>query len=123
MHPWLFDSIPLYFVMWGCAAFTGVGVGTLVAVRAGFPASRSAVALAVLAGSILLGSKLLYLAEAHCFPFDDYVPVELRGWLHGFRIPGGMLLLAVALPLVCGALRLPWRRFGDTVIPFAALAL
>ena len=123
MHPLLFELIPLYFVMWVCAALCGGAVGTAVAVRAGFPAGRSAAAITLLALSILAGSKLLYLAEAHWFPLDDYVPPEMRAAAHGFRIPGGILLLALAMPLVCGSLRLPWRQFGDTVIPLAALAL
>ncbi len=123
MRPLLAGSIPLYFVMWACAALTGVSVGTRVAMRAGFPAGRSAGAITLLALSILAGSKLLYLAEAHWFPFDDYVPLEVRGSLHGFRIPGGILAFAVALPLVCGALRLSWRTFGDTIVPLAAVAL
>ncbi len=123
MHPLLFDSIPLYFVMWLCAAGVGIGAGTGVAARAGFPPAPSAIALALLALSILGGSKLLYLAEARFFPFDDYVPEQVRGALHGFRIPGGILALAAAMPVVCRVLRLPWRRFGDVMIPLAALAL
>jgi phosphatidylglycerol:prolipoprotein diacylglycerol transferase len=42
---------------------------------------------------------------------------------HGFRIPGGILLLAAALPAVCARLRLPTLRFADTVMPAAAVAL
>jgi phosphatidylglycerol---prolipoprotein diacylglyceryl transferase len=123
MHPLLFDAIPLYFAAWVCAAITALVLGACVAAHSEFPAGRSMVGIALLAVSILLGSKLLYLAEARWFPFDDYVPTELRGSLHGFRIPGGIVLLAVALPVVCRALGLSWRRFGDTVIPLAAVAL
>ena len=123
MHPLLFHAIPFYFVMWICAATAGVAAGTRCAVRAGFPPGRSATALILLAFSILVGSKLLYLAEAHWFPFDDYVPLEFRGPLHGFRIAGGIVLLAAAMPVVCRVVRLPWRLFGDTTILVAALAL
>jgi phosphatidylglycerol---prolipoprotein diacylglyceryl transferase len=123
MYPLLFDAIPLYFATSVGAALTGLMLGGYVAARSGFPAGRSTVAIALLAVSILLGSKLLYLAEARWFPFDDYVPIELRGSLHGFRIPGGIVLLAVAMPVVYRALGLPWRCFGDTVIPLAAVAL
>jgi phosphatidylglycerol:prolipoprotein diacylglycerol transferase len=123
MHPLLFDTIPLYFLAWVCAAVTGIALGARTAGRAGFPVGRSAGGIALLALSILVGSKLLYLAEALWFPFDDYVPTELRGSLHGFRIPGGIVLLAVAMPVVCRALGLSWRRFGDAVVPLAAVAL
>jgi len=123
MHPLLFRLIPLYFVMWGLAAVTCIGGGSALAARTGFPRGRSALALTLLAVSILAGSKLLYLLEASWFPFDDYVPWEMRGTLHGFRIPGGILVLAVATPLVCGGLGIEWRRFGDAFSPLAALAL
>jgi len=123
MHPWLFQSVSLYLLMWICSAIVGVGLGARVTNRAGFPAGRSTAALMLLALSILVGSKLLYLAESRWFPLDDYVPAMARGSLHGFRIPGGILVLAMAGPVVCRALGLPWRRFGDATIPLAALAL
>lgn len=123
MHPLLFNSIPLYFVMWSVAAGVALAVGARITAASGFPADRSVMAIALLATAILCGSKLLYSAEARFFPFDDYVPAEMRGALHGFRIPGGILLLAAAMPLVCAVSGLPWREFGDRTIPLAALAL
>jgi hypothetical protein len=103
MHPFL-GYIPLYFVMWLCAATVAVALGTAIAASGRFPVARSVVALVMLAVAILCGSRLLYLAEARFFPFDDYVPAELRGALHGFRIPGGILLLAVARHRLSAAL-------------------
>jgi phosphatidylglycerol:prolipoprotein diacylglycerol transferase len=123
MYPLLFNTVPLYFVMWACAIVTAVAVGGHLGARAGFPRGRSAVAIALLAVSVLVGSKLLYLAEAHWFPLDDYVPPQVRTSFHGFRIPGGILLLAATMPLVCRALQLPWRRFGDVVMPLVAVGL
>jgi prolipoprotein diacylglyceryltransferase len=81
------------------------------------------IALAACAAVVLAGSKMLYAVEGAWFPFDDYVPPRLRSGLHGFRIPGGILALALAGPLVCRALGLPWRQFGDRLIPLAATAL
>ena len=112
MYPVLFH-LPLYFVMWFCAAGFGIGIGIVDARRAGFPTRRSLAALALAAVIVACGSKLLYLLETRFLPLDDYVPLEARGMLHGFRIPGGILLLGVTLPLLCRALALPWRRFGD----------
>ncbi len=86
MHPFLFNSIPLYFVMWACAIAVTLIAGTRMAARAGFPAGRSALVLASAVLAILVGSKALYLLEARFFPYDDYVPLRLRGALHGFRI-------------------------------------
>jgi len=123
MYPLLFDAVPFYFVMWACALVTAVAAGAYLGARAGFSAGRSAVAMALLALSVLAGSKLLYLAEAYWFPGDDYVPQNVRTSFHGFRIPGGILLMAATMPLVCGALKLPWRRFGDMVMPLVALGL
>jgi phosphatidylglycerol:prolipoprotein diacylglycerol transferase len=123
MYPLLVGQIPSYFALWGCAAIAVVAVGVALAAQVGFSAGRSAMAISLLALSVLVGSKLLYLAEAQWFPFDDYVPAEMRSSLHGFRIPGGILALAVAMPLVCRAARLEWRSFGDLVIVLAALAL
>ncbi len=123
MHPLLFDTVPLYFVMWMCAIVTAVVAGAHLGARAGFPAGRSAIAIALIAVNVLAGSKLLYLVEAYWFPSDDYVPQGIRTSFHGFRVPGGILLLPATMPLVCGALRLPWRRFGDMVMPLVALGL
>jgi prolipoprotein diacylglyceryltransferase len=109
--------------MWGIAAVVCISVGTRMAVGAGFPKGRSFAALILCALAILAGSKLLYLLEATFFPHDDYVPLEARGLLHGFRIPGGILLLAGAIPMIGWALKLDWRHFGDTIIPMVALAL
>lgn len=122
MHPAVCGT-STYFLLWLVAAVVCVAAGTILAARAGFPAGRSAAVLVMVVGVILLGSKALYLAEASLFPADDYVPERYRGNLHGFRIPGGMLALAAALRAVCAALRLDWRRFGDRLIPLAALAL
>jgi phosphatidylglycerol:prolipoprotein diacylglycerol transferase len=123
MYPLLFGALPSYAAMWAIAAATCITVGSLYARRAGFALRQSAAALALLALSILLGSKLLWLAESYWYPEDDYVPLALRGLIHGFRIPGGIVMLALATPIACRALSLPWREFGDRVIPLAALAL
>jgi len=123
MHPYLRDAISMYFLMWTVAAVTCIGGGTIAASRAGFPIGRSVLALMLLALSLLVGSKLLYLAEAWRFPNDSYMPPELRDGIGGFRLPGGILALAVCTPLVCRVAGLPWRRFGDALIPLAAVAV
>lgn len=123
MHPLLAEAFPSYFGMWLCAAVGGFVLGVVLATHAGFPRVRAGLALASAVLFILLGSKLLYLFEARFFPTDDYVPEELRGTLHGFRIPGGIIALALSTVPVCRVLGLPWRRFGDLLIPLAAAGL
>jgi prolipoprotein diacylglyceryltransferase len=123
MHPWVFGSVPVYYLMWGVAAVLGIGGGTVVVGRAGFPLGRSAMALTLCGLAILAGSKLLYVAEALWFPSDSLLPPALQGGFPEWRIPGGILALAAVTAPVCAALRLPWRRFGDALIPVAALML
>jgi len=94
MHPLIF-GIPVYFVGWLLAALVCIPLGTELGRRSGFPALRVAALLTCCSLILLVGSKLLYVAETTLFPAEDYVPPALRGSLHGFRIPGGALLLAV----------------------------
>jgi phosphatidylglycerol:prolipoprotein diacylglycerol transferase len=119
----IFDVVPAYFAAWLLALGICLAVGVKLALRSGFPAGRSGIAILILAASVVLGSKLLYCIEGRLFPFDDYVPARLRGSLHGFRIPGGIAMLALTLPLACRAVGLPWREFGDSLVPLPALGL
>ncbi|MBX3025424.1 prolipoprotein diacylglyceryl transferase [bacterium] len=123
MHPQVFGAVSVYFLAWAAAAVVGVATALRRATVVSLPLGRSFVALICVVLAILLGSRLLYLAEASWFPADDYVPPSVRGALHGFRIPGGILALALTLPLICRVLGLPWTRFGDRVIPLVALAV
>jgi len=125
MQPHIF-GVRAFVAMWIVAAVCGIGVGTQLARREGFPLWRSVVALACFAVTILLGSKLQYILEHLVFPVDDPAPAgasALQAFWHGFRIPGGILLLAPVFPIVCGALRLPTLRFVDAVIPAAGVSL
>lgn len=88
MFPLLFGTIPTYFVMWGVAALVCIPGGTWLAARRGFPARESAMAVALLALAILIGSKLMYLVEALFFPFSDYVPPLRPGIAPRFSHPG-----------------------------------
>src|SRR5262245_439092 len=124
MHPLLMDKLPTYLGAWLCAACGGLLVGVMLGrARHRFPPGRTALALLSAVVTILAGSQTLYVAEAYLFPSDDYVPHVLRGSFHGFRIPGGILLLALTTRPVCRALGLPWRQFGDLLIPLAAAGL
>lgn len=122
MYPSIY-SVPLYYLTWLVAAVTCVSLGVRWATRARFPAGSATLALVIATLSIALGSKIFYLLEGSFFPLDDYVPISIRGPLHGFRIPGGVVALALTMPIVCKLLGLQWREFGDALIPLAAMGL
>lgn len=56
MYPLLFGTISTYLVMWGVAAVVCLPVGTWLAARRGFAARPSALALIILAISVVVGS-------------------------------------------------------------------
>lgn len=116
-------GLPTYFVMWGVATVVCIALGIALArVNDGSVARSLAVGI-FLFGVILAGSKLLYLAESFWFPADDYVPERLRGHGHGFRIPGGILLLALTMPASCRLAKVSWPRFGENFVIVVSVML
>jgi phosphatidylglycerol:prolipoprotein diacylglycerol transferase len=85
-------------------------------VDARLPPGPSLAAVMIGAVCILLGARGFFLLERALFPWDDYVPAGAQGLLHGFRIPGGIALVALASPITARVLGLPWRQFGDATI-------
>ncbi len=120
MHPLLLGSISLYFPIWGIAIGVAAATAACWAPPAGLPRWRSVSAVLALAVFIIVGARLWYWLEVFLFPHIEYGPAETRV---GVRVQGGIVLLAAALPLVCGILRLPWLRFGDVMLPLAGLAV
>src|SRR3990172_11355798 len=99
MHPDLFGALPLYPTFLGLAIGTGAAVTGWSARRAGVPLGRLSALLALLCLAALIGSKLHAVIEGG------------GGWpgigdlSRGFRHPGGMLGLLVALPVTRRLLR------------------
>jgi phosphatidylglycerol---prolipoprotein diacylglyceryl transferase len=126
MKPQIF-GLETYFLFWPVAAVFGIWTGMRLARRAGFSPRTAFLALVALAFTIFFGSKLLYISEYFLFPLDDPVPVGQTSLIavlwHGFRIPGGILLLIPVMPLLCRRLRLPTLRFADAVIPAVGIAI
>jgi hypothetical protein len=126
VKPTLF-GLPAFVIFWSLAAVCGCILAARLARRASFPSGKTAVAVCTSAVIILVGSKLLFLAEHAMLPLEDPFPVEPDGvgalLRHGFRIPGGIFLLAVLLPLMCHGLRMPGLAFADTVAPAVGLAI
>jgi prolipoprotein diacylglyceryltransferase len=121
MHPH-FGQLSSYFMMWVAATIVCGMVGAKMAIEDGSPVKRLAVG-AFLFGLVIVGAKLHYLAESILFPGDDFVPPELRNLSHGFRIPGGILLVAVGIPVACAVANLDWRSYGDRFVLLLCLML
>jgi len=124
MHPHLLGDTRIYFLVWPAAAAAGISFGCFLARKEGFSTARSALVLILWALAILVGSKLLYLFEYLVTPADDVF--RLKGSIvfsYGFRIPGGLILLALSLPLAGRLTGLPWRRFSDQAIACVGLAV
>ncbi len=122
MYPTIF-GVSAYFSMWAIATTVCLVIATFGAARDGYPASKSVSALLLVGVAVLVGAKLMYLAESWIYPHEDYVPTVLRGSMHGFRIPGGILAMAVFGPLISVWVGLPWREWGDVVILAAPVLL
>ncbi len=122
MHP-LVLGIPTYFFMWGFALLVYIPLATHLARKDGFSVARASSALALLAVLLFAGAKALYLLEAAWYPLDEPVPNPGARLLHGFRIPGGVIFIALLGPLTCRLVGLPWRDFGDSIVPAGALAI
>jgi phosphatidylglycerol:prolipoprotein diacylglycerol transferase len=126
MKPELFGYTS-YFVLWVVGAIAGVWIATRAARHAGFPGGRSLCAACVLALAIVLGSKLLFLLEHALLPADATLAWEQGDLRHvlrfGFRIPGGIVLMGLALPLLCRRLRLAVLPFADAILPGVGIAL
>lgn len=120
-------GLPTPFWFWVGAAVFGMADGMSLARRGGFPLHRAVAALLILSVAILVGSKLLYAAEQALAPLG--APRRLDGATvsgllqDGFRIPGGLLLAAAILPIVCRMLRLPALRFADATAPALGTAI
>jgi phosphatidylglycerol:prolipoprotein diacylglycerol transferase len=122
MAPRLF-GFTSYFLFWLVATVAGIGLIARDARRANLPFRESFTAACLLALTIVLGSKLLFEVEHQLLPADPALPWE-QGSLalrSGFRIPGGILLLAVAIPLICRPPRLPTLQFAD--LSFAGIGV
>jgi phosphatidylglycerol:prolipoprotein diacylglycerol transferase len=124
MAPRLF-GFTSYFLFWMVAAGAGIFVAVRDAHRANLPLWKSLLAACVLAVTIVLGSKLLFMVEHRLLSGDPSLPWEQASFdvRSGFRIPGGILLFAVTLPLICRLLRLPALQFADLSFPAIGAAL
>ena len=101
-------------------------VALRLCVLSGLPTLRVLGALCAAAVLIFVGSKLLYVTEHALIPLrrpyaTDPGSAALLG--EGARLPGGVLLFALGLPLLGRLFVLPWRTLGDCVMPGLGAAI
>jgi prolipoprotein diacylglyceryltransferase len=127
MMPMMF-GFSSYFMMWAVAAAVCSPVAVWLAMRAGFAWRKSLIAVLLFAVALILGSKILFIADFELSPSGDPRFFGLSGrvpplLMHGFRIPGGFILMTLSVPIVCYFLRLPTLHFADAVAPVTGLMM
>lgn len=126
MYPYI-AGLRTYFLMWAVAGAVAIPAATLLAAKSGFAWRKCLAASSLLGLALLVGAKLMFLVETVTFPSDDPFPaVQSDLWnlaTHGFRNPGGIMLLLAMLPLVARGFGLDTLRFADATVPAAGLAI
>lgn len=108
-----------YHVLWGAAILLWLIGGWSLATRAGFDRRRAALALAIMVVAVLVGAKGQYLFENPSRLDASWVPLIDAG----LRLPGGIVLASLVVPLGLRALRLPLLTFVDVIVPLAGVSL
>jgi len=119
--PWfpvVVKSYPLLLVL---TVVLGFAASLMLARRlANLPARRVALALALVTASALAGARLHFLWAT---------PVASSGWRTfvfwegGVHAPGGLVGLALGVPIACRLLHVPLATFADILAPAAAVSL
>ena len=104
MHP-MVGSIPANVVGWGIAAALGGGSLVWLTWRAGMHIWQITVTFVVMAVSLFVGSKLLYLVEARSEWRQDPEAFWRMLVSAQMRIPGGILLAILVMPPLARLLR------------------
>lgn len=119
-------GVSVYFSLWIVAALVAGWAAWSMIRAAGLPSRPAVGALAALVIVIIVGSKLYFLAGYFLFPSVEgalYSQEEIAALLRqGYRIPGGILLAAPAMPLICWLFGLPTLRFADAMTPALGIA-
>ena len=77
----------------------------------------------VLLGLAAFAGARLHFVLTHWSDFADRPLAALQVWSGGLHAGGGIVLLAVAAPLVLGWLRLPLARFADGFVPTVGVGI
>ncbi len=122
MHPSV-GPVPAFLVGWSLAVALGGGSLIELMRRSGFGARQIAVTLLAMVAALVVGSKLLYLAEAWPVWIGDRSEFRSALFAERLRLPGGFALAIAIGPSLARLLGVPYLRFADTVIPAAGLAI
>lgn len=121
-------GVSTYFLLWGTAAVVCTPVAVWLTQRSAFPRGKSVIAVTLLAVALIVGAKALFVADFALSTLGDPRFALLAGGevpplTHGFRIPGGFIMMTLALPVICRVLGLPTLQFGDSIAPAAGLMM
>jgi phosphatidylglycerol:prolipoprotein diacylglycerol transferase len=93
-----------------------------VAALEGLEPRRVFAAMVLLGLGAFAGARLQYVAT-HWSDFADRPLAALQFWSGGLHAGGGILLLAVAAPLILAWLKLPLGRFADGFVPTVGVGI
>lgn len=93
MKPTLF-GYSSWYVLWTFAAVVGTAFNYVGLRRRGVPRSSALVLLGVVPVVAIMGAKMLYLLE-------NGLPLSDLGRTAGYRMPGGLVAMAIAFPVLC----------------------
>jgi len=122
----LFEYVPgsfIYVLFWGAAALTWLLGSLFLAGREGLPRGRVAVLLLLSVPLFVIGARAHALLFEARIPLGDVVRSPSLLFEPGWRLPGGLLLGVSCSPVLAALLRIPFRPFADSVLPFAGLGL
>lgn len=112
-----------FLIGWGIALPLAGGSVIWLLWRAGFTPRQIGLMWLMLASSLLVGSKAMYLVEA----WPGWVTSSERAWAAltspALRLPGGFLLAVLAGPPLARLLGVPYLRFADAVVPASGLLI
>ena len=118
MKPEIF-GLPAYHLLWGLGIAVWIAGAGRLGRRGGFAAGRSMLFAAAMIAAILVGAKAQHLWENPQHLSASWSSLLLQG----YRLPGGLALVAAIVLIGAYGLRLPILPFVDTVIPLAGVSL
>ena len=117
------SALPPFAIGWGLGAGLGAAALVWLMQRAGFDRRQMAIVVTLLTAAVLIGSKLLYLAESWpSWWSGPATPAEALFSPH-MRIPGGILMAILVGPLIARAIGVAFLAYADVAAPAAGVLL
>jgi phosphatidylglycerol:prolipoprotein diacylglycerol transferase len=115
VHPEIF-GYPSWYVLWIFAAVVGTVINSLALRRIGLSATKIAILLGLTPVAAVLGAQLFYVLE-------NGLPLRHLASSGGFRMPGGIIGLMVAFPLLCRLVGVRTLAALDAIAPGLAVVI